>query len=231
MRTRQLEDSTASLQEKTHLLELAEETAGVGHWHWDPATNQVRLSSEAFIICGIQQQHDTISLAEFVNVWELEQADELQKYFTTDNQSQDGFEKELTLNLGTTTKYVNCRGLSQLKTDNAAAGVFGTLRDDTPLRSATDRLTLKAKQLDQLASFDPLTGLANRHKFQRELGQRVQQAVKAKDQMALLVLDMNGFKAINDSMGHPAGDEVLKITAERIKKNGLRWRFGFTARW
>ena len=219
VRTRQLENTTESLKEKTRLLELAEETAGVGHWHWDPETDQVSLSSEAFIICGIKQYNGTISLADFTNVWELEQSDELKKHFTADNHSAEGFEQELTLHDGATTKYVNCRGLSQCETGNAAPGIFGTLRDDTLLRSATDRLTLKAKQLNQLAKFDPLTGLANRHKFQQELSQQVKQAVKEEDQMSLLVLDMDGFKAINDSLGHAAGDEVLKITAERIKEN------------
>ena len=218
VRTRQLEDTKDSLEEKTRLLELAEETAGVGHWHWDPKTDQVSLSSEAFIICGIEQQGDTISLADFINVWEDKEADELKKYFSADKHSPDGFEQELTLRTDKITKYVNCRGLSQCENGSSELGIFGTLRDDTPLRSATDRLTLKAQQLNQLASFDPLTGLANRHRFQRELEECVQQAVKDNEQMALLVMDMNGFKAINDSLGHPAGDEVLKLTAQRIKR-------------
>jgi len=219
LRTRQLENTTESLQEKTRLLELAEETAGVGHWHWDPETDQVSLSSEALIICGLKQDSKTISLADFTKVWEAEQACKLKKQVTADVQSPDGFMLELSFNTGETTKYVNCRGLTHSKTGDTSAGIFGTLRDDTQLRSATDRLTQKAKQLNQLASYDPLTGLANRHKFQRELGRRVPLAISKNNQMALLVLDMDGFKAINDSLGHAAGDDVLKLTAERIKTN------------
>lgn len=219
LRTRQLENTTDSLQEQTRLLELAEETAGVGHWHWDPETDQVSLSSEALIICGLNQDTKTISLADFTKVWEPDQALHLKKQITEDVQPLDGFVQELSFKFGGTTKFVNCRGLAHSKTGDASAGIFGTLRDDTLLRSATDRLTLKAKQLNQLASYDPLTGLANRHKFQHELGRRVPQAISDNSQMALLVLDMDGFKAINDSLGHAAGDEVLKLTAERIKNN------------
>ena len=217
VRTRRLENMTASLQEKTRLLELAEETAGVGHWRWDSGTNQVTLSTEALTICGLPQQPDTIALADFVKVWHAKHISELQQHFTLSNGTLNEFNHELTLGSSESTKYVNCRGLLQQNEKNdTLPSIFGTLRDDTLLRSATDRLTLKAEQLNQLASFDPLTGLANRHKFQEELAERVTHAVAHNVPMALLVLDMNGFKSINDTMGHAAGDEVLKTTAKRI---------------
>ena len=217
IRSRRLEKITASLQEKTRLLELAEETAGVGHWRWDPTNNQVTLSSEALTICGLTQQTDTISLDDFVGVWS--NAVDLKQHFAQASQTPKGFSQELTLGSGKKTKYVNCRGLLQQgDQSDAEPSIFGTLRDDTQLRSATDRLTIKAEQLNQLASFDPLTGLANRHKFQKELAERIKDVVTNNSPMALLVLDMNGFKAINDSMGHAAGDEVLKTTAQRISR-------------
>ena len=219
IRSRRLEKITASLQEKTRLLELAEETAGVGHWRWDSTNDQVTLSSEALTICGFTQQTDIISLDDFVQVWSNNDAAQLKRNFIRASQTPEGFSQELTLGSGETTKYVNCRGLLQQSEKNdVGPSIFGTLRDDTQLRSATDRLTVKAEQLNRLASFDPLTGLANRLKFQEELAERVQDVVANDSSMALLVLDMNGFKAINDSMGHAAGDEVLKTTAKRISR-------------
>ena len=219
IRSRRLEKITASLQEKTRLLELAEETAGVGHWRWDSTNDQVTLSSEALTICGFTQQTDIISLDDFVQVWSNNDAAQLKRNFIRASQTPEGFSQELTLGSGETTKYVSCRGLLQQSEKNdVGPSIFGTLRDDTQLRSATDRLTVKAEQLNRLASFDPLTGLANRLKFQEELAERVQDVVANDSSMALLVLDMNGFKAINDSMGHAAGDEVLKTTAKRISR-------------
>ena len=219
VRSRRLQKITASLQEKTRLLELAEETAGVGHWRWDPSDDQVTLSSEALTICALPQQTTSISLANFLKVWSSDNATDLKQHFLQASQTPEGFTQELTLGSGATTKYVTCRGLLQQSEKNEAGlSIFGTLRDDTQLRSATDRLTIKAEQLNRLASFDPLTGLANRHKFQEELADRVQNVVSDDSPMALLVLDMNGFKAINDSMGHAAGDAVLKTTAERISR-------------
>ena len=219
VRSRRLEKITESLKEKTRLLELAEETAGVGHWRWDPTSDQVTLSSEASTICGLTQHTGTISLAEFVQVWSDENASQLKQHFAHASRTSEGFTQELTLESGETIKYVNCRGLlQQSKERDTPPSIFGTLRDDTQLRSATDRLTVKAEQLNRLASFDQLTGLANRHSFQQELAKRVQDGVTELAPIALLVLDMNGFKTINDSMGHAAGDEVLKTTAKRISR-------------
>ena len=219
VRSRRLQKITASLQEKTRLLELAEETAGVGHWRWDPIDDQVTLSSEALTICGLPQHTASISLADFLQVWSDKNAAELKQHFAQASQTPEGFTQELTLGSGEATKYVNCRGLlQQSEKTGTPPSVFGTLRDDTQLRSATDRLTVKAEQLNRLASFDPLTGLANRHSFQEELAERVHGVVASKSPIALLVLDMNGFKAINDSMGHAAGDEVLKTCAKRISR-------------
>lgn len=219
VRTHRLERMTESLQEKTRLLELAEETAGVGHWRWDPATNQVSLSSEAITICGLDQQTKSISLDQFIQVWNKQSGKKLEQHFTQARETLEEFTQEITLGSGDGTKYVNCRGLLQdCDNSDTPPSIFGTLRDDTLLRSATDRLTVKAEQLNRLASFDPLTGLANRHKFQQELAQRVQDVAAKNSKMSLLVLDMNGFKAINDSLGHAAGDEILKITAKRISR-------------
>ena len=62
------------------------------------------------------------------------------------------------------------------------------------------------------ANRDPLTGLANR----RYLMQRLEQAYKDKKIIAVLFMDLDGFKPINDQYGHEAGDEALKIVAERL---------------
>ena len=217
LRTRHLEKTTESLQEKTRLLELAEETAGVGHWRWDPNTDQVTLSAEAQIICGVDQHSQTIPLADFVKVWNKNHANELTKHFTKGINLSEGFKQELSSGAGELTKHVSCRGIFERDTQRRTVAIFGTLRDDTQLRSTTDRLTVKAEELNQLASFDPLTGLANRFQFQQQLSEQVKQAVREDNQMALLVLDMNGFKEINDSLGHAIGDEVLKVAAERLE--------------
>ncbi|MCL4148138.1 UNVERIFIED_CONTAM: hypothetical protein GTU68_038067 [Idotea baltica] len=220
-RTRHLEILTESLQEKTRLLELAEETAGVGHWRWDPKAGTLSLSKEARLICDLDSDdsnHEQQTLATFIEVWGAEFQPRLLQRFVDARKNSTNFNQELSFESTTGLRHVSCRGVCEIGEYGYVTGIFGTLRDDTQLRSATDRLIVKAKELNQLASFDPLTGLANRFQFQQELSSCVDDSVADEQQMALLVLDMDGFKEINDSLGHATGDEVLKVAAKRLKQ-------------
>lgn len=67
------------------------------------------------------------------------------------------------------------------------------------------------------AQHDPLTGLANRNLLMEILDFQINFARRTETSVALLYIDLDGFKAINDSMGHLAGDEVLSATATRMK--------------
>ncbi len=73
------------------------------------------------------------------------------------------------------------------------------------------------KQIRHLALHDPLTGLPNRTLFTERLEQMARQADSVVAQGALLVVDLDRFKDINDVHGHPAGDTVIKTTAERLR--------------
>ncbi len=72
-------------------------------------------------------------------------------------------------------------------------------------------------EIDRLAYFDPLTGLPNRRLFSDRARQTLQMAVRIHAGGALLLLDIDRFKTTNDSLGHTAGDEVLRETARRLQ--------------
>ena len=71
-------------------------------------------------------------------------------------------------------------------------------------------------QLRQLATTDQLTGLLNRREFDRLLAEEVERARRFERPLALVLLDLDHFKDINDQHGHPAGDAVLRTVAARI---------------
>ncbi len=74
----------------------------------------------------------------------------------------------------------------------------------------------KQKQIQKLAFFDQLTGLANRTMFMDTLEISLAKSVEEETQLAVLFLDLDRFKTINDTLGHQAGDILLKNVAERI---------------
>ncbi|MFL6698028.1 MAG: putative bifunctional diguanylate cyclase/phosphodiesterase [Vitreoscilla sp.] len=72
-------------------------------------------------------------------------------------------------------------------------------------------------EIERLAYFDPLTGLPNRRLFTDRARQTLQMAVRAQAPGALLLFDLDRFKTTNDSLGHSAGDDVLRETALRLQ--------------
>lgn len=90
-------------------------------------------------------------------------------------------------------------------------GGIVVLRSDITAFKESER----AAQL--LAQHDPLTGLPNRRLLQDRLTQALARSKRAGENMAVLVVDLDGFKEINDADGHKAGDEVLRVVADRLK--------------
>ncbi len=82
-------------------------------------------------------------------------------------------------------------------------------------RDVTEMVAL-ANRLEYLASHDELTGLPNRSLFRQRLEHAIIKAERANSQVLLMFLDLDHFKAINDSLGHDAGDELLVLASKRI---------------
>mgnify|MGYP000125571378 FL=1 len=96
-------------------------------------------------------------------------------------------------------------------------------------RDVTDQ-RLASRQLEYLAQHDTLTGLKNRYFFEQELSQAVQVAARGRVQHALLYIDMDKFKVVNDSAGHSAGDELLvelaRMLSGRLRQGDILARLG-----
>ncbi len=72
------------------------------------------------------------------------------------------------------------------------------------------------RKAEREAETDPLTGLSNRNAFVERLNDAIQGAQRRNDTLAVLFMDLDRFKLINDSLGHPVGDELLRSVAERV---------------
>ncbi|WKB52487.1 putative bifunctional diguanylate cyclase/phosphodiesterase [Eleftheria terrae] len=94
--------------------------------------------------------------------------------------------------------------------DGKTVGRVWCFRDITERKRAHE-------QLRYLANYDGLTGLANRHLFAERLEQMLAQARAEQAQVAVMFLDLDRFKSVNDTLGHGAGDRLLQQVAQRVK--------------
>ncbi|HZB21780.1 MAG TPA: diguanylate cyclase [Blastococcus sp.] len=124
-----------------------------------------------------------------------------------------------------------------LDADGVVAQYIGVQHDVTAkveaeraLIQERDRNKACLTRIEELAYTDPLTGLPNRRRLEEQVETAIWDARSGSDTLALLFVDLDGFKAVNDGLGHAAGDELLQIVARtlraRLRRGDLLARLG-----
>lgn len=106
--------------------------------------------------------------------------------------------------------------VSPILDNNEVEGVVLTFRDVAERREME-------KKLEKMARFDQLTNLANRALFMEQLKKAISRAKRTNKKVGVVYVDLNNFKPINDTLGHAAGDLILKEFAERLNKSSREY--------
>lgn len=107
---------------------------------------------------------------------------------------------------------------AQFDSSGNFTGVIGTLGDITKSVELNRLLSRYQDELYHMSVTDPLTGLYNRRHFDTQLEVILADHLSKNRSVCLLLIDLDGFKFINDTYGHPFGDEVLRTTAQLLKQ-------------
>jgi diguanylate cyclase (GGDEF)-like protein len=186
--------------------------ASTGGWEFDRVTDTFKCTAELAEILEV----DTKCLPtweSFLLLTHPEERSRLEEALQESIVSKKSFEIEHRLELSNgKIKYIKHFCKSFCASNGMVINSIGLVQDITNLKNAE-------KQLAYLANYDPLTGLPNRHLFQDRLKHAIKQARRNAKRVALLYLDLDHFKAVNDELGHPIGDQLLVQATDRIKQN------------
>jgi len=186
-----------------------ERMAGIGTWRLTIADNRVEWSDQAFAIHGRDVgEHPTLDAA--LDYYPPDDraivAEAIARTIATGEPYR--LETDLINALGDQRR-VRAMGEIELQ-DGVPVAVFGVVQDISDQHAVQQRLR-------QTAATDDLTGLANRGAFRQHLGDRIAASRDAGSPLALLLIDLDGFKAVNDAFGHLAGDDVLREVAAALR--------------
>ena len=107
-------------------------------------------------------------------------------------------------------RYIRTSGEPVFAADGSFRGYRGVSRDVT-------QAVLAEQKVHELARYDSLTGLPNRNMFLGELDRTIARAARQGSEFAVCFIDLDRFKTVNDTLGHDAGDELLKVMAGRLR--------------
>ena len=194
----------------------AQRVARLGSWEWDMAQDVVECSDEARRLLGLDAGLSSMVLEAFLSSLTPEARRELRTCFVDAATTGVPLDAEHAVVRGDGQRRLLRLHGERRCSATGGPSVHGTLQDVTEQRGAEERIR-------HLAYHDALTGLPNRAWFGEELERTLARAARRQEHVALMFLDIDQFKRINDTFGHSVGDELLCAVAERL---GQRLRRG-----
>ena len=201
----------AALDTTGDQLREAQAVAKVGIWEWDVPANEVRWSDELYRIFGLTPQAFPGTYEGYIAAVHPDDRPMVEGTIERSLQTFEPFDFVHRCVLpGGAIRWLQCRGRVRC-VEGRPVQMTGAAQDVTAQRDA-------AEALAQLALHDPLTRLPNRSLFMDRLGQALRRLDRQNRVLAVLFVDLDRFKTINDRFGHATGDQTLMAVGLRLRE-------------
>jgi PAS domain S-box-containing protein len=200
------------LHKSERRLESAQRLARMANFEWQPGTSKHAWSPMMYTLLGLEEGVCQPGHDPFLERVHPEDRDEVKRSLRTAGAEGHSYSLDhRVLQPEGTELILQHRGEAVFDSVGEIVGVTGTLQDITELRRAED-------QVRHLAYYDSVTGLPNRTLFNERLTAAIHDARRRRTSVAVVFMDLDNFKAVNDTFGHATGDELLVEASKRLHR-------------
>ncbi len=204
-----LRASATALKRQTLLLEQSQRAAQIGAWELNVQSGELYWTTQTFRLHDLSPDHYTPQWDTALQFLAPDSQDEIREAMTRARAGGEPWDLELQLVTARGRRlWVRSTGAVEM-VDGRPAKAWGSFQDITQRRESE-------AQIARMAHYDELTGLPNRNLFNMHLAHAITRAQRNQGVLAVLFIDLDRFKNINDALGHDVGDEVLQRVAARL---------------
>ena len=204
-----ISDAQRALDEERQRVQLALDAANLYDWEWDVTKDRLRWGGDSRQLLGPADED-----GEYPNFPDLVLESDRASFLEAGRSAlETGDQYKVQFRIRRTdgaVRWLEAQGRRMVDERGRTDRMIGVTQDITERKHAE-------QEIHRYAYFDSLTELPNRQQLVNRLDTAIEQAVKLDQKGALLFMDLDHFKNINDSLGHPIGDELLKKIADRIR--------------
>ncbi len=190
-------------------IEETERLSKVGFWELNHVSGDLYWSDEIFSIYNLPKQIKLPNYELWISLIHDDDREFVTDRYEASVKTGKEYDIRYRVKAGNTTKWIEARGITYYDAYGKPERSIGIARDISEIKMAQD-------QIKHMAYHDMLTGLANRKLFSDTLDESLIYAKRHQKQLAVLFIDLDNFKFINDKYGHDTGDEALIGVAKKL---------------
>lgn len=193
-------------------ISLAQRIAHLGHWHFNFKTKNFVCSDAVYSLLDIGDDIDVHNPESLLQNIHPEDKPRVQAALKNAIINHESYQGNYRVTVRGEERRINSQGEIQTNSNGEPEAITGIIQDVTDIYHAEQKIF-------RLAHFDALTGLAKRKFFMEKLAEAVFLTEHNHGQLAVMILDLDRFKRINENLGHVPGDQILRKMARRIQRS------------